>query len=104
MNAESCSPRPPMPETPSDALGPTVEETVIVDGVTFRIQLPSESDRLLEHPSVLSAFEADEYMPYWADLWPAARMLAKAILRAVGAWPVRPGDRLRPGTARYRRP
>src|SRR5262249_25330125 len=22
----------------------------------------------------------DEYMPYWADLWPASRMLAKAIL------------------------
>src|SRR5262249_45371048 len=27
------------------------------------------------------AFAADEYLPYWADLWPAARMLAKAILR-----------------------
>jgi predicted nicotinamide N-methyase len=30
---------------------------------------------------VITAFEADEYMPYWADLWPAARMLAKVILK-----------------------
>ena len=29
----------------------------------------------------MTAFEEDEYMPYWADLWPAARMLAKVILR-----------------------
>ena len=36
---------------------------------------------LLDHPAVVSAFAADEYLPCWADLWPAARMLAKAILR-----------------------
>jgi predicted nicotinamide N-methyase len=35
---------------------------------------------------VQAAFGEDEYMPYWADLWPAARMLAKAILRE--PWPV----------------
>jgi predicted nicotinamide N-methyase len=70
-----------MPETPRDALGPAVEEQVIIDDLTFRISRPSESDRLLEHPTVRSAFAADEYLPYWADLWPAARMLAKAIVR-----------------------
>ncbi len=32
-----------------------------------------------------AAFAADEYMPYWMDLWPAARMLAKWILRQ--RWP-----------------
>lgn len=73
--------RPPMPETPLDALGPLVREQVIVESRTFVIARPSESDRLLDHPSVRSAFAADEYMPYWADLWPAARMLAKAVLR-----------------------
>jgi predicted nicotinamide N-methyase len=31
-------------------------------------------------PAVHDAFARDEYMPYWADLWPAARMLAKAIV------------------------
>lgn len=70
-----------MPETPLDALGPMLREQVIVEDRTFIIQRPSESDRLLDHPSVHSAFAVDEYMPYWADLWPAARMLAKAILR-----------------------
>jgi predicted nicotinamide N-methyase len=70
-----------MPVTPLDALGPIVREQVIVEERTFVISRPSESDRLLDHPSVRSAFAADDYMPYWADLWPAARMLAKAILR-----------------------
>jgi predicted nicotinamide N-methyase len=79
--------RPTLPETPLDALGPVVSEQVIVEDRTFLIARPSESDRLLDHPSVRSAFAADEYMPYWADLWPAARMLAKAILRE--KWPPR---------------
>lgn len=50
---------------------------------------PAEPDRLLEHPSTLEAFSQDEYLPYWCDLWPASRMLAKAILAA--SWP--PGSR-----------
>jgi predicted nicotinamide N-methyase len=78
-----------MPQTPLDALGPLVREPVIVEDRTFVISRPGESDRLLDHPSVRSAFAADEYMPYWADLWPAARMLAKAILRE----PWAPGQR-----------
>jgi predicted nicotinamide N-methyase len=81
MNIDLPASRPPMPETPLDALGPLVQERVIVEGRTFVIRRPRESDRLLDHPSVRSAFAADEFMPYWADLWPAARMLAKAILR-----------------------
>ena len=81
MNAD----RPPMPETPRDALGPLVRERVIVEERTFLISRPSESDRLLDHPAVRSAFAADEYLPYWADLWPAARMLAKYVLRQ--SWP-----------------
>jgi predicted nicotinamide N-methyase len=70
-----------MPETPLDALGPLVREHVIVEGHTFVITRPTATDRLLDHPAVRSAFAANEYLPYWADLWPAARMLAKAVLR-----------------------
>ncbi len=81
MNADLPAIRPPLPATPLDALGPLVREQVIVEERTFVITRPGESDRLLDHPSVRSAFATDEYMPYWADLWPAARMLAKAILR-----------------------
>jgi len=71
---------PPMPQTPRDALGPPAREQVFIEGHTFLIDRPTESDRLLDHPVIRTAFDADEYMPYWADLWPAARMLAKAVL------------------------
>jgi predicted nicotinamide N-methyase len=54
---------------------------VIVEKQTFVIRRPEHSDRLLDEPAVAKAFEADEYMPYWADLWPAARMLAKVIMQ-----------------------
>jgi predicted nicotinamide N-methyase len=85
MNAEYPSIRPPMPETPVEALGPLVRESVLVEDRTFLLLRPGESDRLLDHPSIHAAFAADEYMPYWADLWPAARMLAKALCRE--SWP-----------------
>jgi predicted nicotinamide N-methyase len=81
MNVDGNPRLPPAPEVVLATLGPLVREHVIVEGKTFIISRPGQSDRLLDHPAVLSAFAADEYMPYWADLWPAARMLAKAILR-----------------------
>jgi predicted nicotinamide N-methyase len=75
----------PLPETPWDALGPIVREQVIIDDRTFVISRPGESDRLLDHPAIRAAFAVDEYLPYWADLWPAARMLAKVIIQE--RWP-----------------
>jgi SAM-dependent methyltransferase len=81
MNADTPPNRPPLPVTPPDALGPTRRESVVIDDRTFTLLRPTDSDRLLDHPMVRDAFAADEYLPYWADLWPAARMLAKAILR-----------------------
>jgi predicted nicotinamide N-methyase len=69
------------PETPSEALGELTCETVLLDEHTFIIERPRDSDRLIDHPALREAFAADEYMPYWADLWPAARMLARAVLR-----------------------
>jgi predicted nicotinamide N-methyase len=78
----SLEPSPaPAPEKVWGNLGPLVREKVIVEDRIFEIIRPGESDRLLDHPAVHDAFSADEYLPYWADLWPAARMLAKAILR-----------------------
>ena len=60
-------------------LGVIIHEKVIIEDRSYTIAHP-ESDRLLDHPAVREAKEKDEYMPYWADLWPGARMLAKAIL------------------------
>jgi predicted nicotinamide N-methyase len=80
MTAEPTPDLPPLPETPWDALGPIVQENVLIKRKTFIISRPVESDRLLNHPFVQAAFAKDEYLPYWTDLWPAARMLAKAIV------------------------
>jgi predicted nicotinamide N-methyase len=54
-------------------LGPPVTENVYVEEQTFVLQKPSQSD------APIAGLEG--YTPFWADLWPAARMLAKAILR-----------------------
>lgn len=69
-----------LPETPWEALGELVRERVLIDGQTFLIERPVDSERLLNDPAIRAWFAADEYLPYWADLWPAARMLAKAIV------------------------
>jgi predicted nicotinamide N-methyase len=71
----------PPPEVILKKLGPVIREQVFVEDQIFIVARPEYSDRLLDNPAVMTAFEDDEYMPYWADLWPAARMLAKAILR-----------------------
>ena len=73
--------QPMLTETPRDGLGPIVRDKVIVEDREFFLERPGQSDKLLDHPAVQTAFAADEYMPYWADLWPAARMLAKALMR-----------------------
>jgi ETFB lysine methyltransferase len=85
MSLEPESPRQFFPETPLAALGPVIREQFLVDGRRFLIDRPDESDRTLEHPAVRAEFAVDEYLPYWTELWPAARMLAKAVLRE--PWP-----------------
>lgn len=40
--------------------------------------LPRSADALIDH----SEFEADERLPYWAELWPAARALTRFLLDA----------------------
>src|SRR5580698_6627041 len=69
-----------LPATPPEAIIEVVRERVILGEHTFLIDKPGGSDDLLKHPAVVAAFATDEYLPYWADLWPAARMLAKAVL------------------------
>lgn len=67
----------------------TIRETVILGRATFRLDRPAEMDDLID-ASVLEGESAETTnLPYWADLWPASRMLAKAILAE--SWP--PGQR-----------
>jgi predicted nicotinamide N-methyase len=44
--------------------------------LSLRLLLPQSAEDLLDE----EAFEKDERLPYWADLWPAARALARWLL------------------------
>ncbi len=76
--------------TPDEALVDTVEQSVVIPfkGDTsrqFRLVLPMSIDTLLDHPATYAAFDQDEYLPYWAELWPSALMLGRAL--AQRSWP-----------------
>ncbi len=85
MHPDQPLEQPLLPETPLDALGELAREKVIIEDRVFLLDHPRDSDHLLDVPAVRSAFAKDEYMPYWADLWPGARMLAKHLLKQ--SWP-----------------
>ena len=46
---------------------------------TYELLHPADPDALLENPAVSARFEADGYMPYWAQLWPASLLLAEVV-------------------------
>jgi predicted nicotinamide N-methyase len=81
-------------ETPLNAIPDRQIERVIIDHFEFQVERPADSYSLLDDPIVLEAHERDEYMPYWADLWPAARMLAKAVAKEVWSKYPKTGDKL----------
>jgi predicted nicotinamide N-methyase len=63
------------------AFGPITQDAVIVEDRTFLIERPEEAHRIPNHPSMRTSFAEGEYIPYWTDLWPGARMLAKVVWR-----------------------
>jgi len=81
-------------ETPLAAIPDRQIDRVIIDRFAFDIERPADSYALLDDPIVLEAHERDEYMPYWADLWPAARMLAKAVAKEDWSRYPKVGDKL----------
>jgi predicted nicotinamide N-methyase len=52
-----------------------VEEVVPIDGRDLRLLRPRDSEALLDE----HAFEHEEFLPYWAELWPSSLALAHAI-------------------------
>jgi predicted nicotinamide N-methyase len=52
-----------------------VEETVVVGDDPISLLRPRNSDELLED----EAFEHEEFLPYWAELWPSSVALARAV-------------------------
>jgi len=57
-----------------------------IAGREFRLWLPAVPDAFLDDPHVVARHDHDEYMPYWAYLWPASIPLAEAVLRQ--PWPL----------------
>ena len=62
--------------------GGWTEREWIIEGRPFRLTLPAVPDAFLEDPEVHAAFDRDEYMPYWAFLWPAALKMVSTILKS----------------------
>jgi predicted nicotinamide N-methyase len=76
---------PVLPVTPREAIRGYQREIVLVKGEKFRIDRPAQAERLLDDPRVREQLLQREIMPYWTDLWPAARMLAKWMVEQ--NWP-----------------
>jgi predicted nicotinamide N-methyase len=70
-----------------------------VGGRDFELLGPDTYESLLNDPEVIRRFGRDEYMPYWADFWPASVLLAEQIARRpqVGSGRERPPTVLEPG-------
>lgn len=50
-----------------------IEETVAIDGRALSVLRPRDSEALIDE----DAFDCDEFMPFWAELWPSALALAR---------------------------
>ena len=76
------SPRlPVVPDGLPDVPGGWAEREWRIEGQRFRLVLPASPDELLDDAEVHAAFDRDEYMPYWAYLWPASLKMVATILR-----------------------
>ena len=60
-------------------LGPREATTLVVGGRSVVLERPADPDRMLDDPAVLAWSRRDDYMPYWAYLWPGAFLLAEAV-------------------------
>jgi predicted nicotinamide N-methyase len=52
-----------------------VEEVVPLRGRDLRLLRPRDAEALLDE----DAFEQEEFLPYWAELWPSSLALARAV-------------------------
>lgn len=52
-----------------------VEETVAAGGRPLAVLRPRDAEELIDE----EAFEREEFLPYWAELWPSAVALAQTI-------------------------
>ncbi len=56
------------------------EESVDIGGRTVKLVKPANADHLITEAD----YVMDERLPYWADLWPSAHVLASTVRREAG--------------------
>ncbi len=61
--------------------GPVDVATYVFGSRAVLLARPGDPDRLLDDPGVLEWNRRDDYMPYWAYLWPGAYLLAERMAR-----------------------
>ncbi|MHC5540384.1 class I SAM-dependent methyltransferase [Singulisphaera rosea] len=61
--------------------GPTTTSEFTIGSLPIRLVRPTDPDRLLDVPEIVARNRRDDYMPYWAYLWPGAFLLAEAVVR-----------------------
>ena len=77
LPARLADPPPGLPTIP----GGWTECEWLIEGHELRLILPASPDAFLEDKEVHAAFDRDEYMPYWAYVWPASLKMVATILR-----------------------
>lgn len=71
-------------KSPRTLRGYPVKERIFqLGGAEIRLLGPANFEELVDDPRVVARFEVDEFMPYWAEFWPATMLLA----RIVADWP-----------------
>lgn len=61
--------------------GPTKVSSIRIGPASIRLVRPAEPDRLLDDRDVHVLNRQDDYMPYWAYLWPGAFLLGDVVAR-----------------------
>ncbi len=64
--------------------GPESISQFVFGSTSIKLARPADPERLLDDPEVLAWNELDDYMPYWAALWPGDYLLAEAFSRDTG--------------------
>jgi hypothetical protein len=77
-----------------------VERRIDINGRPLSVWRPPDMEALID----LVAFDEDERIPYWADVWESAIVLAEELAAARWDRTHAPRTRLRAGPARTDRP
>ncbi len=59
----------------TEPLEDLLEETIVLGGHDLAVLRPRDSEALIDE----DAFEHEEFLPYWAELWPSGQALARRV-------------------------